>query len=130
MNNYIVLDDCETKTLVNGLCGNTTISFIQGDTYTYVVKFEDPCIAGLINKMLFVCNYFNIEVEFAKETLDDGTIQFYVDLDTSNSVPITTSYDVVAYIRDDEKEIIATQTDIPFIVQERENKLKEVDSEV
>lgn len=124
MNNYITLEQ-DDSVLINGLTGNRPIRFIQGDTYTYIINFEDAGIANIITKLLFVCNYFNIEVEFGKETLEDGTINFFVDLDTMNSIPITTSYDVVAYIKDGDKEIIATQTDIPFIVVERENKLKE-----
>ena len=124
MNNYITLDE-DDSVLINGLTGNRPIRFIQGDTYTYIINFEDTSIADIVTKLLFVCNYFNVEVEFGKETLDDGTINFFVDLDTMNSIPITTSYDVVAYIKDGDKEIIATQTDIPFIVIERENKLKE-----
>lgn len=129
MNNYITLDE-DDSVLLNGLTGNRPIRFIQGDTYTYIINFEDAGLANLVNKLVFVCNYFNIEVEFAKKTLNDGTIQFYVDLDTEKAVPITTSYDVVAYIQNGEDEIIATQTDIPFIVVERENKLKEKDDEV
>lgn len=128
MNNYINLEE-DDSTLINGLTGNRPISFIQGDTYTYIINFEDKNLASKINKLLFVCNYFNIETEFAKQTLEDDTINFYIDLDTTDSIPITTSYDVVAYIQNEDKEIIITETDIPFIVRERENKLKEINNE-
>ena len=129
MNNYIELEQND-DILVNGLTGNRPIRFIQGDTYTYIINFENSQLADLVNKLVFVCNYFNIEVEFAKQTLEDGIVNFYVDLNTEDAVPITTSYDVVAYIQDNDKEIIATQTDIPFIVVERENKLKEINDEL
>ena len=129
MNNYIELEQND-DILVNGLTGNRPIRFIQGDTYTYIINFENSQLADLVNKLVFVCNYFNIEVQFAKQTLEDGTINFYVDLNTEDAVPITTSYDVVAYIQDGDKQIIATQTDIPFIVVERENKLKEINDEL
>lgn len=124
MNNLIDLEE-DTSVLINGLTGNRPIRFIQGDTYTYIITFEDNALAANINNLLFVCNYFGIEIEFGRETLPDGTVNFFVDLNTENAVPITTSYDVVAYIQNGNDEIIATQTDIPFIVVKRENKLTE-----
>ena len=115
MNSYIDLDVNDTP-LYNGLTGNRPICFIAGDTYTYIVQFEDSNLAGLIQKLVFSCNYFDIEQEFAKQ--DDTFTMTFV---TENMTPINTTYDVIAYIKDGSNEIIATETGIPFRVIKREN---------
>lgn len=123
MNTYINLQNNNTP-LLNGLSGNQPIEFIQGDDFTYIISFEDNNLANYVDKLIFSCNYFNIEAEFAKQVLEDGTIQFYIDLDTTNAVPITTSYDIIGKFNIDGKTKTYSETDIMFRVKERENPIK------
>ena len=114
MNPYI---EQETP-LTNKMTGNKTISFVQGDTYTYTINITNTELLPYIDKLIFSCNFFNIEKEFIKN--QDGSYSITLD-DTASYTPVNTTYDVILMTTNN---IVVTQTGVPLIVKLRQNPVK------
>ena len=120
-----MLIDMDDKFVHNALTGNKPISFVQGDTYHYVISFQQNSLAENISHLVFSCNKYNIEEDFTHTIEEDGTHVFTIELnDTENYAVGNTTYDVVAFVEDNLETYIFSESGIPFSVKKRMNPLK------
>ena len=104
------------------LTGNKEIEINLGDTRTLQIEFEDAEVEKLVSKMIFTCNFFDIQGNFIK---DNNTNYWIFELPVEKiKCPITTSYDITLELRNDDgtNETIS-QTGIRFTVKEKKNPL-------
>lgn len=101
--------------------GNEPIEFVQGDTYTYTLRFNDVDLVDFIEKIVFTCSRYNIGKEFSRVETEDG-VQFEIRLEnTEDFCPSITTFDITVVFSEGEKRTIVSETGIKFRVHEKKN---------